>query len=121
LLRNNSWFLHRDNAPADASLLIRDFLANSNITVLPQPPYSTDLAPADFFLFPKLKFTLKGRCHTIQDVTEYSQTELRPIPKKAYQDSFHKWQRRWELCVNAGGEYFESDKAHLVARMFEKL
>jgi hypothetical protein len=30
-------------------------------TFLPQPPYSPDLAPADFFLFPKLKSTLKGR------------------------------------------------------------
>jgi transposase len=30
--------------------LIRDFLADTNITVLPQPPYSPDLAPADFFI-----------------------------------------------------------------------
>jgi histone-lysine N-methyltransferase SETMAR len=58
--RNNSWFLHRDNAPIHASLLICDFLANTNTTVLPQPPYSPDLAPEDFSLFPKLKSTLKG-------------------------------------------------------------
>jgi hypothetical protein len=57
---NNSWFLHHDNAPAHASLLIRDFLANTNITMLHQPPYSPDLALADFCLFPELKFTLKG-------------------------------------------------------------
>jgi hypothetical protein len=41
-------------------LLICDFLANTNTTVLPQPSYSPDLAPADFFLFLKLKSTLKG-------------------------------------------------------------
>jgi hypothetical protein len=59
LWRNNSWFLHHDNVPAHALLLIHDFLANTNTTVLPQPPCSRDLAPAHFFLFPKLKSTLK--------------------------------------------------------------
>jgi len=36
-----------------------EFLAQ-NITTLPHPPYSPDLAPCDFFLFPKLKTHLKG-------------------------------------------------------------
>jgi histone-lysine N-methyltransferase SETMAR len=61
LWRNNSWFLHHDNALVHALPLIHDFLANTNTTVLPQPPYPPDLAPAEFFLFPKLKFTLKGQ------------------------------------------------------------
>ena len=35
------------------------------------PPYSPDLAPADFFLFPKLKTTLKGRrFQTIEEIQE---------------------------------------------------
>jgi hypothetical protein len=37
--------------PAHALLLIRDFLADANTTVLPQPPYSPDLALADFSSF----------------------------------------------------------------------
>jgi hypothetical protein len=89
--------------------------------VRPQPPYSPDLAPADFILIPKLKSTVKGRFQTIQEITENSQTELRAIPKKAYQDCFQKWQRHWERCINAGGEYFEGDKAPSVAGMFGKL
>jgi hypothetical protein len=60
LWRNNSWFLHRDNAPAHALLLILNFLANPNTTVLPQSPCSPDLAPADF-LFPKRKSWI-SRC-----------------------------------------------------------
>jgi transposase len=107
--------------PAHASLLIRDFLANMNITVLPQPPYLPDLPPADFFSFPKLKSTLKGqRFQMIQEIVENSQMELCTIPKKAYQDCFQKWQRCWEQCISAGGEYFEGDKAHSVAGMSEK-
>ena len=52
---NNTWMLHHDNAPAHASLLICEFLTKHETTVVPQPPCSPHLAPADFFLFPKLK------------------------------------------------------------------
>jgi len=48
--------LHHDNAPAHASLLIRSYRAKHKTSVVPHPPYSPD-----FFLFPKLKTTLKGR------------------------------------------------------------
>jgi hypothetical protein len=92
LWRNNSWFLHHDNAPVQISLLIRDFLANMNTTVLSQPPYSSYLAPKDSFLFPKLKYTLKEQVQTIQEFMENLQTELRAILKKVYQDCFQKWQ-----------------------------
>jgi hypothetical protein len=34
---------------------------------------------------------------------------------------FYTWQQRWELCINAGGEYFEGDKAYSVAGMSEKI
>jgi hypothetical protein len=53
LWKNKSWFLYHDNAPGYASLLIRDFLADKkNTTVLSQPPYSPDLAPAEFSYIP---------------------------------------------------------------------
>jgi hypothetical protein len=36
---------------------------------LPHLPYSPDLAPADFFLFPKMKMWLKGRnFHTVAEI-----------------------------------------------------
>jgi hypothetical protein len=37
------------------SLLIREFLAKHEMTVVRQPPYSPDLAPADFFFVPKVE------------------------------------------------------------------
>jgi len=54
LWENQTWMLHHDNAPAHASL-IRSYLAKHHTSVMPHPPYSPDLAPADFSLFPKLK------------------------------------------------------------------
>jgi transposase len=110
-MEKHSWILHHDNAPAHASLLIRDFLAKHETTVLPRPPYSPDLAPADFFLFQKLKSTLKGRrFHSVVEIKEKSLEDLRAIPKNAFQDCFRKWEKRWERCMNSQGEYFEGDK-----------
>jgi hypothetical protein len=41
--------------PAHTALSVREFLASKQITVLEHPPCSLDLAPNDFFLFPKRK------------------------------------------------------------------
>jgi transposase len=48
----NMWFLLHDNALAHRSVLVEDFLANYNAMTLEFPPYSSDLAPSDFYLFP---------------------------------------------------------------------
>jgi len=40
---------------------LSQFLDKNNMTVIPNPPYSFDLAPCGFFLFPKLKLRIKGR------------------------------------------------------------
>ena len=56
----DSWFLFRDSAPAHRSILVKDFLEN-NVTTLEYPPYSPDLATADFYIFPQLISALKGR------------------------------------------------------------
>ena len=104
---NNTWMLHRDNAPAHASLLICEFLTKHETTVVPQPPYSPDLAPADFFLFPKLKSSLKGRrFQMVEEIEENSIRDLRAI----MQNTFQNWKKRWAWCIKSGGEYFEGDK-----------
>jgi hypothetical protein len=71
LQRNNSRFVQHDNALPHALLLIHDFLAKANTTVLPQLSYSPDLALADLFIFSELKFTLEGqRFQMIQEITD---------------------------------------------------
>jgi len=59
------------------------------MTVIPHPPYSPDLAPCDFFLFPKLKLRMKGRrFDTIEEFQEESQRVLDTIPKWDFQGYF---------------------------------
>ncbi|UYV77670.1 hypothetical protein LAZ67_15001859 [Cordylochernes scorpioides] len=83
LWKNKNWLLHHDNAPAHTPLLVRDFLAKNNTLMMPQPPYSPDLAPCDFFLFPKLKRPMKGRRYaTLDEIKTASKEELKKIFKK---------------------------------------
>jgi len=108
---NQIWMLHHDNAPAHASL-IRSYLAKHQASIVPHPPYSLDLAPADFFLFPKLKTTLKGHCfQTIEEIQENVIRELRAITESAFQEAFLQWKKRWERCIASRGDYFEGDSA----------
>jgi len=50
-----------DNAPAHRALATQKKLAYLGFQYLDHPPYSTDLAPSDYHLFPRLRMKLKGR------------------------------------------------------------
>jgi len=93
------------------ALLICEFLMNHEATVVPQPFYSPDLAPADISLFPKLKSSLKGhRFQTVEEIEENSVRDLRAIPQNTFQDAFQNWKKRWVRCIKSGVEYFEGGK-----------
>jgi histone-lysine N-methyltransferase SETMAR len=73
-----NWILHDDNATCHRALLVREFLANHNMLSPPRPPYSPDLAPADYSLLSKMKMQLKGRrFHTVAEIQRESQTTTR--------------------------------------------
>jgi hypothetical protein len=79
---------------------------------VPHPPYSLDLAPADFFLFTKLKTTLKGcNFQTIEYIQENATRELHPITESAFQEAF-LWKKRLDQCIASRGDYFEGDSAY---------
>lgn len=114
LWQNNSWLLHHDNAPAHASMLISKFLAKNSTVLMPQPPYSPDMAPCDFFLFPKLKRPLKGRrFDNIDEIKAESLKELKAIPKSEFQKCFQDLKKRWHKCIISEGDYFEGDNINV--------
>ena len=52
-------------------ILVTDYLTKMGIKTVPHPPYSPDLAPCDFWLFPNLKEKLRGCCYeTIEEMKE---------------------------------------------------
>jgi len=107
----NTWFLHHNNAPSHTSFAVREFLVQHNITTLPHPPYSLDLAPCDFFLFPKLKTHLKGHNFgTVENVQAAATRALNNISSEDFVHCYEEWQQRWNRCVRSQGAYFEGDK-----------
>lgn len=100
--------LHQDNAPshrANSTLLEISLLG---FELLPHPPYSPDLAPMDFKVFPEVKKLLRGRYF---DNAQELQLETRSIVSKFssdwYDDVFKKWIYRHRKCVATSGDYVE--------------
>jgi len=90
----------RCEAPSHTSLVVPQFLAEKSIPVITQPPYSPDLAPSDFWMFPTLKMGLKGaHFATMEDIKWNATTDLQKIPKEAYRRCFQQRQDRWSKCV----------------------
>ena len=110
-----NWQLYFDNAPAHSAHAIKGFLAINNTALVRQPPYYPDLAPFDFWLFPKLKTTLKRtRFQSCKTIMKKTTAELRSIPEEEFKRRFQKWQRRWEKCAHLQGEYFEGNQIKFV-------
>jgi len=113
--KNASWILHHDNAPAHNALSVKRYLAKNNIPVMEHPPYSPDLAPCDFFLFPKIKSALKGTRFESVDAVKAKATQLlNSITQDDLQHCFQQWKIRMERCRDRGGDYIEGDNISIV-------
>ena len=94
--------------PAHSSNLVQQFLSKHSIALLRQPPYSPDITPCDFWLFPKLKKPLKGQRFDDKTTVENNATSvLKAIHKSEFQDCFEKWKHRWNRVIQSSGDYFE--------------
>ena len=67
LFRSHQLGFHQDNAPVHNFVFVPDYLTTMGINTVPQPPYSPDVAPCDFWLFPKLRGC---RYETIEEMKE---------------------------------------------------
>ena len=85
---------------------VQEYLEESGLDVLDHPPYSPDLSPCDFWLFPRLKEMLAGH-HFESRCGIGSAVCLQHIPKEDYRVAFWKWVDRCKMCVEADGAYFE--------------
>ena len=88
--------------------VVKSFLASGKVKVLNHPPYSLDLSPCDFFLFPKLKKMLSGNKYTSRSSLGSAIYQcLKQIPKEDFYLLFRDWVKRLQKCVSVKGEYFE--------------
>ena len=76
------------------------------IKTVPQSPYSPDLAPRDFWLFPKLRGC---RYETIEDMKEAVTKVIDTLTQEDFHEAFQKLLKWYNECIEAGGDYFERD------------
>jgi transposase len=94
-----SLILHHDKTTAHSSLQVLQFSAPEGISAMDHPPYSPDLAPADFWLFPKLKSVLNGkRFSDAEDIKLSVKKILADIPVQNFKNHFEQWLKHWEYC-----------------------
>ena len=85
---------------------MQQFLADRSIKTIAHPPYSPDLAPADFFLFPKVKNDLAGKTLTQDTFRSSWEGAIKKLSKDDIATAFEKWIDRCEKCVRLEGNYF---------------
>jgi len=105
---SGDWFLHHNNALCPHGLQCAAVFGKKHDSI-PQPPYSPDLAPCNFFLFPRMKHQMKRK--RFADVSEVQkETEvLDNISTEEFQKCFQQWEKHWYKCIESKGESFVGD------------
>lgn len=100
--------LLQDNAPVHRAQVAMDALHDSGFTEIDHPAYSPDLAPSDFYLFPKLKKELRGRRFIdSSEVTSATEAFFNQQDKSFFSDGLKLLKIRYEKCVSLKGCYIE--------------
>jgi D-alanyl-D-alanine dipeptidase len=109
----HDFFLLHDNAPAHKSTSVCQFLTPKNVTTLYHLPYSPDLSPPDYFLFPRLKMKLGLHFEDVAEIQEDVTDELKKVQKQEFSAAFRKLYDRAKACIYANGAYFEFKKSYV--------
>ena len=106
LFKSDQWHFHQDNASVHNSILVTDYLTKMGINTVAHPPYSPDLGPCDFCLFPKLRGC---RYETIEEMKEAVTKVIDTLPQEDFNGAFQKLLEWYNKCIAAGGDYFKED------------
>ena len=100
--------LLHDNAPAHTSRVAKAALRDCGFEEMSHPPYSPDLAPCDFHLFPKLKGHLRGTRYDDDDELKSATEEwLNEQDKTFYLSGIEKLRERYNKCIGVRGDNVE--------------
>jgi histone-lysine N-methyltransferase SETMAR len=99
---------HQDNAPVHKSVLAMEKLGDLHYELLEHPPYSPDLAPSDFYCFPKLKLFLNGqRFSSNQEANAAVEWYFADLTKNHYRDGIMALEHHWNKCISLKGDCVE--------------
>ena len=81
------------------------------IKTVPQPPYSPDLAPCDFWLFPKLTGC---RYETIEEMKKAVTKIIDTLTLEDFHRAFQMLFERYNKCIATGGDFFKGTRVSCV-------
>ena len=100
--------LHFDNTRPHVSKKVVEYMESHGMDRAPQPPYSPDIAPSDFYLFGYIKGLLAGRTFQSADELLSAVTEiLNEISEKTLLRVFKEWEERLNQIIILNGDYIE--------------
>ena len=76
--------------------------------LLPHPPYSSDLAPSEYFFFPNLMIWLGGkRFYSNDEIISQTNTCFEDHEKSYFLEGIQKLEQHWTKCIELKGDYIE--------------
>ena len=83
-------------------------LRDLHYELLEHPPYSPDLTPSDFCVFPKLKYFLAGqRFSSNEEAIAAVEGYFADLTKNRIRDGIMALEHRWNKCISLKGYYVE--------------
>jgi histone-lysine N-methyltransferase SETMAR len=102
-----NWWFHWDNTPVHTTAMVKDWIAARQFKVIEHPPYSPDLAPANFFLFPKVKRELASLTLTKETFKKEWEGAAKTLKAADFATAFRRWMECCEKCIDIAGSYVE--------------
>ena len=107
LLGDRPLILH-DNARPHLGKVVTDLLSNYEWEVLPHAPYSPDMSPPDFDLFPKLQEPMRGhRFSSLEEVSAAVTRAIRGLNQSGTLHGIENLSKRWHAVIEKQGDYIE--------------
>jgi len=107
LLGDGPLILH-DNARPHLGKVVTDLLSKYEWEVLPQAPYSPDMSPPEFDLFPKLKEPMCGHCFSsLEEVSAVVTRAIRGLNKSGTLNGIENLPKCWDTVIEKQGDYME--------------
>ena len=99
--KTSNLFWHHDNANSHKAITTLDFFAENSIQTLLHPPYSPDLVPCNFFVFPEVNKQIRGVTYSSPEAaTSAYNSAILDIPQEQWKECFKKffwWMKRTVL------------------------
>lgn len=100
--------LLHDNAPVHTARIAKAAVQECGFVEINHPPYSPDLAPSDYYLFPNLKKELRGKHFSDDDELKAAiNAHFEEKSEEYFFQGLEKLINRCNKCIEVVGDYIE--------------